>query len=83
MDACSIRYFNLAFIMDYRKKLRKVGEKMKMKRALFDFNIGYFTTVFLGLCFMALGAFVMFYSDEEISGNANSFAKQLIFLYNF
>jgi len=59
----------------------KGNKNMQMKRALFDFNIGYFTTVFLGICFMALGAFVMYYSDEEISDNANGFAKQLIFLY--
>jgi Mn2+/Fe2+ NRAMP family transporter len=30
---------------------------------------------------MALGTYVMFNSGEEISGNANSFAKQLIYLY--
>jgi len=63
------------------EKNKESGQGFSMKRALFDFNIGYITTVFLGICFMALGAFVMFYSGEEISGNANSFAKQLIFLY--
>jgi len=63
------------------EKNKESGQGFSMKRALFDFNIGYITTVFLGVCFMALGAFVMFYSGEEISGNANSFAKQLIFLY--
>lgn len=63
------------------EKNKESGQSFPMKRALFDFNIGYITTVFLGVCFMALGAFVMFNSGEEISGNANNFAKQLIFLY--
>jgi len=63
------------------EKNKESGQSFHMKRALFDFNIGYITTVFLGVCFMALGAFVMFNSGEEISGNANNFAKQLIFLY--
>ena len=51
------------------------------KQALFDFNIGYVVTIFIGICFMSLGALVMFNSGEEISSNANSFAKQLIKLY--
>lgn len=51
------------------------------KQALFDFNIGYITTIFLGICFMALGALVMFHSSEEISSGSVAFAKQLINLY--
>lgn len=57
------------------------NQKLNVKRSLFDFNIGFITTLFLGICFMALGAFVMFGSGEEISNNANTFAKQLINLY--
>lgn len=63
------------------EKKKETGHDFDSKRALFDFNIGYITTVFLGICFMALGTFVLFNSGEEISGNANSFAKQLINLY--
>jgi Mn2+/Fe2+ NRAMP family transporter len=63
------------------EKKNETGQNFDSKRALFDFNIGYITTVFLGICFMALGTFVLFNSGEEISDNANSFAKQLINLY--
>ena len=51
------------------------------KKALTDFNVGYITTVFLGICFMTLGALVMYHSAEEISTGASAFAQQLIGLY--
>ncbi len=54
---------------------------LNSKKSLIDFNVGYLTTVFLGICFMTLGALVMYYSDEEISPSASIFAKQLINLY--
>lgn len=57
--------------------VKKIGKK----NSLADFNIGYITTVFLGICFMALGALVMFHSSEEIKPGASAFAQQLISLY--
>ena len=51
------------------------------KKSLLDFNVGYIATVFLGICFMSLGALVMYHSNEEISSSASVFAKQLISLY--
>lgn len=51
------------------------------KRALFDFDLGYIITVILGICFMALGAYVMFNSGTEFSPNGSVFSKQLIDLY--
>ena len=51
------------------------------KNAIFDFNIGYITTIILGLSFLCLGAFVMYGSGEVFSNNGGEFAKQLINLY--
>ena len=59
----------------------KDNTRFSMKRALFDFNIGYVTTIFLGICFIALGAMVMFHSGETFSASAGKFAEQLINLY--
>ena len=62
-------------------------EKMKdestydTKRSIFDFNIGYFGTIVLGICFMSLGVIVMHNSGESFSGSAGQFAQQLIGLY--
>lgn len=51
------------------------------KKSIFDFNIGYLGTIFLGFCFMSLGALVMFGSEEKFSDSAGQFAHQLIGLY--
>tara|TARA_B110000211_G_C14039011_1_gene535913 strand:- start:144 stop:1364 length:1221 start_codon:yes stop_codon:yes gene_type:complete len=55
--------------------------KTKLKDALFDFNIGYISTLFLGICFVLLGALVMYKSGETFSNKGGVFATQLIALY--
>ena len=51
------------------------------KEAVFDFNIGYIGTLFLGICFVLLGALVMYKSGESFSDKGGVFASQLIHLY--
>ena len=51
------------------------------KKSILDFNIGYIGTIIMGICFIALGALVMFGSDEKFSSSAGQFANQLIGLY--
>ena len=63
------------------EKQKATVEDFNTKKALFDFNIGYIGTVFLGVCFIALGALVMFGSGEQFSNSAGKFAQQLINLY--
>ena len=58
-----------------------LNKNMNYKTALFDFNIGYLTTVVLGICFIGLGAFVMYNSGESFSKTGGEFAGQLINLY--
>jgi len=60
---------------------RKSNADFIGKRAFFDFNIGYISTVFLGICFLSLGALVMYGSEEVFSSSAGQFADQLIQLY--
>jgi Mn2+/Fe2+ NRAMP family transporter len=55
--------------------------KTKPKQAIFDFNVGYIGTLFLGVCFVLLGALVMFHSGESFSNKGGIFASQLINLY--
>lgn len=55
--------------------------KTKPREAIFDFNIGYIGTLFLGICFVLLGTLVMFKSGETFSDKGTLFAKQLINLY--
>ena len=55
--------------------------KTKRKDAVFDFNIGYISALFLGICFVLLGALVMYKSGENFSNKGGLFATQLIELY--
>lgn len=56
-------------------------KKYTPKTALFDFNIGYISTIFVGIGFVLLGAYVMFNSGETFSDSAGKFATQLINMY--
>lgn len=51
------------------------------KTALFDFNIGYISTIIIGISFLLLGTLVMFNSGETFSNSASIFSSQLISMY--
>ena len=63
------------------EKKNDLKNELSLKEGLFDFNVGYLTTVILGACFVGLGALVMFDSGLEFSNKGNEFAGQLIELY--
>ncbi|MEE9337958.1 MAG: divalent metal cation transporter, partial [Methylococcaceae bacterium] len=56
-------------------------QKTDLKAALFDFRIGFFGTAFLAICFLLLGALVMYGSGETFSPSGAKFAGQLMDLY--
>jgi Mn2+/Fe2+ NRAMP family transporter len=63
------------------EKRQTLNNKLSVEDGLFDFNVGYFTTVFLGICFVGLGALVMHGSGLDFSNKGGEFAGQLIDLY--
>ncbi|MBE7629551.1 Nramp family divalent metal transporter [Tenacibaculum piscium] len=63
------------------EKSKTTFQQIKPKHAIFDFNVGYIATFFLGVCFVILGALVMYQSGETFSNKGTVFAKQLIHLY--
>ncbi|MGB5363406.1 MAG: Nramp family divalent metal transporter [Aureibaculum sp.] len=63
------------------EKRKDIKKSFNTKQAILDFNIGYIGTVFLALCFVTLGALVMFQSGNEFSNSAGKFAQQIIYLY--
>ncbi len=63
------------------EKDKATFEKIKPKQAIFDFNVGYLGALFLGVCFVMLGALVMYQSGESFSTQGTVFAAQLINLY--
>jgi len=52
-----------------------------VKESLFDFNVGYIGTAVLSLCFLSLGALVMYGTSNTFSSNGTTFAGQLIHLF--
>lgn len=63
------------------EKERATLKKTTTKQAIFDFNVGYLGTIFLAVCFLILGALVMYNSGESFSNKGDIFAGQLITLY--
>ncbi|MDA9339440.1 Nramp family divalent metal transporter [Polaribacter sp.] len=63
------------------EKSKNNFQKATPKEAILDFNIGYLGTLFLGICFVLLGALVMHESGETFSDKGGVFASQLIDLY--
>lgn len=57
------------------------SRNFEQKSALFDFNIGYISTIILGIGFLLLGALVMFNSGETFSNSAAKFSGQVINMY--
>ncbi|SHG58747.1 Nramp family divalent metal transporter [Winogradskyella jejuensis] len=60
---------------------KKNSKEFDTKSSLFDFNIGYITTIILGLGFLTLGALVFYNSGEVLKTSAAGFSSQLIQMY--
>lgn len=63
------------------EKMKQSGGERNMRAILFDFNFGYIITAVLALCFLTLGAFVMYGTGEELSSNSAVFSDQVVRLY--
>lgn len=68
--------------VEKQKAVTATNEPTKRNISLFDFNVGYITTIILGIGFITLGALIMFNSGETFSNKGTVFANQLIQLYN-
>ena len=60
---------------------KKTLKNYNLKNSMFDFNIGYFGTAILGICFIGVGYFTIHGSTETLSDSAGIFSNQLIKLY--
>ena len=63
------------------EKNNEIHERVPLKTALLDFKIGYWGTLFLALCFLALGATTIYGSGIELEASGGKFANQLIGIY--
>ncbi len=64
-----------------RERSLQTKQKLSIKGAFADFNVGYLSAAFIGLLFFLLGVLVMFGSGTSFSLNSVEFSSQLIDLY--
>lgn len=55
--------------------------KPSLKESLQEFNFGYFSTALLAVFFMIIGWFTLYGTHTELSGNAVTFADQVVQLF--
>ncbi len=60
---------------------QKITTNYTFKTALFDFNIGYIGTFFIGVCFLLMGVLVMYNTGVTFSNNGVAFASQFLTMY--
>ena len=60
---------------------RETGHAPSVREALTDFNIGYVATAALAVCFLLMGAGVMYHAGETFAESPHAFAAQVIQLY--
>lgn len=63
------------------EKAKTDDKAVRLKDALLDFGTGYWGTTVLAICFLAVGALVMFGSGQPIETSAGAFSRQLIEMY--
>ena len=62
-------------------KMKDSGHRPAMKEILLDFNIGYWISAVLAICFLTLGALIIYGSGTELSNSSPTFADQVITMF--
>ena len=63
------------------ERIRQTGYKPTLKETLLDFNFGYLVSAVLSLCFLTLGAFMLFGTDEPLPDPAHLFANKVVGMF--
>ncbi len=63
------------------EQMKGDGDKPTLKETLFDFNFGYILSAVLAICFLTLGALLMYGTGMEFSNKAPVFAAQVVELF--
>ena len=62
-------------------RIKQTNFKPTLKQTIFEFNIGYISSAILSICFLTLGAFLMYGTNNIFANNSALFASQVIKLY--
>ncbi len=63
------------------ERIKQTNFKPTLNQTIFEFNIGYIASAFLSVCFLTLGAYLMFGTENNFSNSSAIFANQVITLY--
>ena len=60
------------------EKIKLTKYRPLLSQTLFEFNIGYISAAILAVCFVTLGAYLMYGTDISFSESSALFANQVI-----
>lgn len=63
------------------EKIKESGYKPTLKETLREFNFGYWISAFLSICFVTLGAYLVFGTGNKMPNSSALFANKVISLY--
>lgn len=63
------------------ERIKQTGYKPKLKETLFDFNFGYIVSALLAICFVTLGANLMYGTGEELPSSSVAFSGKVVEMY--
>ena len=63
------------------EKIKSSGYHPKLKETLFEFNFGYIISCILSICFVTLGAFLLYGTDKIMPKQTHLFAGEIVGLY--
>jgi len=63
------------------EKIKSSGYKPTLKETLREFNFGYWVSAFLSICFVTLGAFLVYGTGNKMPNSSALFANKVISLY--
>lgn len=62
-------------------RIKQTGYKPTLKETLFDFNFGYIASALLSICFVTLGAYMLYGTGHEMPAGSDEFAGSVVGLY--
>jgi len=65
----------------WTQEKQKIQSNFNLKSSLFDFNTGYIGTLVIGICFLLMGALVMYGTGETFSKSGVGFSNQFLKMY--
>jgi Mn2+/Fe2+ NRAMP family transporter len=63
------------------ERIRQTGYRPTMRETLADFNLGYIVSAVLALCFVTLGAYMLYGTGTELPQGSAGFASAVVGIY--